>query len=517
MKSCTVIKSFFTVAMLSAAACSDDNDNTAAPDTAADNVQQSVIEQIASQMVFVDGGTFMMGQTVVQPAFSDNTTTRAASDSEDDDSPRADELPAHEVTVSDFYIGRYEITQAQWSAVMCGQNPSYFHGDDLPVESVTWNDIQAFLARLNDLTGENYRLPTEAEWEYAARGGRKSLGYRYSGSNDIDEVAWYSDNSPESICPTGGKKPNELGLYDMSGNAFEWVFDWYSEYTSDARVNPKGPSSGTYHVLRGGSWKHGTNGCRVSFRTRIPTYHLNKCGFRIAKGIALEDLPYDDDDTASDFPDFSSEIWTSGSVSLPYRKCVMNMSDDTEPALVIYLHGGSCKGDDNRTQMKEKAIETITRYLLDKNIASVMLVPQCPKNSSWGGSMNRVLKGLIDAFIQNGSADGNRIYIFGGSMGGTGTWSMVSAYPNVFAAAMPVAGNPSASDASKVATTPIYTVMGTADTVMNLQVVTDFVEMLEANNGEIRFDSEDGWTHEETCEQSYTDDRLDWIFGHKKR
>ncbi len=366
MKSCTVIKSFFTVAMLSAAACSDDKENTTAPDTAADNAQQSVIEQIASQMVFVDGGTFMMGQTVVQPAFSDNTTTRAASDSEDDDSPRADELPAHEVTVSDFYIGRYEITQAQWSAVMCGQNPSYFHGDDLPVESVTWNDIQAFLARLNDLTGENYRLPTEAEWEYAARGGRKSLGYRYSGSNDIDEVAWYSDNSPESICPAGGKKPNELGLYDMSGNAFEWVFDWYSEYTSDARVNPKGPSSGTYHVLRGGSWKHGTNGCRVSFRTRIPTYHLNKCGFRIAKGIALEDLPYDDDDTASDFPDFSSEMWTSGSVSLPYRKCVMNTSDDTEPALVIYLHGGSCKGDDNRTQMKEKAIETITRYLLDK-------------------------------------------------------------------------------------------------------------------------------------------------------
>ena len=137
MKSCTVIKSFFTVAMLSAAACSDDNDNTAAPDTAADNVQQSVIEQIASQMVFVDGGTFMMGQTVVQPAFSDNTTTRAASDSEDDDSPRADELPAHEVTVSDFYIGRYEITQAQWSAVICGQNPSYFHGDDHPDERVT--------------------------------------------------------------------------------------------------------------------------------------------------------------------------------------------------------------------------------------------------------------------------------------------------------------------------------------------------------------------------------------------
>lgn len=499
-------KTFLFAATFAVAACAKDS-GTAQPES-----EQTIAEQLASQMVFVEGGTFTMGQTTVQ---TEQVDTRVASDDDDDDSPRTDELPAHEVTVSDFYIGKYEVTQAQWRAVM-GGNPSYFEGDNLPVESVTWDEIQTFLATLNSMTGENYRLPTEAEWEYAARGGRKSQGFRYSGSDDIDCVAWYADNSPKMMSPVGGKKPNELGLYDMSGNAFEWVFDWYGAYTADAKINPKGPSSGTYHVLRGGSWKHSSSGCRVSFRTRIPTYHLNKCGFRIAKGISLDDVEYDDA-VSSDETEFSDESWVANGIALPYRKAIIASSDSPRPALVLYLHGGSGKGDDNTAQMKEKAINVIAEYLRTNHISSVMLVPQCPKSSSWGGTMNRVLRALIDNYVQTGSADDNRIYIFGGSMGGTGTWSMVSQYPALFAAAMPVAGNTSTVNAANAASTPIYTVMGTADTIMDYSAVGAMVEHIKANGGEICLDIEEGWTHTNTCEQSYTDSRLDWVFGHFKQ
>ena len=145
-----------------------------------------------------------------------------------------------------------------------------------------------------------------------------------------------------------------------------------------------------------------------------------------------------------------------------------------------------------------------------------MLVPQCPKNGSWGGSMNNILKSLIDNYALTGAIDDKRIYIFGGSMGGTGTWSMVASYPGLFAAAMPVAGNTSAVYATKVAATPIYTVMGTADTIMSYTAVTEFVKQIKANGGEVKLDIEEGWTHENTCEQSYTDARLAWVFGHTK-
>ena len=500
------------VIWVAAVSCSKNGATYENPDDNPNVPASTLAEQLASQMVFVEGGTFTMGQTIVAP--TKQHSTREVSDRDDDDSPRTDELPAHEVTVSDFYISKCEITQEQWVAVM-GENPSYFEGENLPVESMTWNDIQAFLAKLNMLTGENYRLPTEAEWEYAARGGNKSRGYRYSGSDDVDEVAWYGENSPEMICPVGGKKPNELGLYDMSGNAFEWVFDWYGAYSADAKVNPKGPSSGTYHVLRGGSWKHSSNGCRVSFRTRIPTYHLNKCGFRIVKGISLDNIPYDDEQ-ASDTIEFSSEAWTSDNMTISYRKGIIAVSEAEKPVLVLYLHGGSSKGNDNTAQMKEKAVGIISAYLQNNNISSIMLVPQCPKNGSWGGSMNNILKSLIDNYALTGAIDDKRIYIFGGSMGGTGTWSMFASYPGLFAAAMPVAGNTSAVYATKVAATPIYTVMGPVDTIMSYTAVTEFVKQIKANGGEVKLDIEEGWTHENTCEQSYTDARLAWVFGQTK-
>ncbi|MFM7153873.1 MAG: formylglycine-generating enzyme family protein, partial [Bacteroidota bacterium] len=173
----------------------------------------------------------------------------------------------HPVTLSDYYIGETEVTQAQWKAVM-GDNPSGFNGcDDCPVENVSWNDAQKFITRLNARAGSpRYRLPTEAEWEYAARGGANSRSYQYAGSNDINEVAWYDVNSRFKTHPVKGKKPNELGVYDMSGNVYEWCSDWYGYYLAASQTNPQGPSAGVFRVFRGGGWFDAAGYCRASFR-----------------------------------------------------------------------------------------------------------------------------------------------------------------------------------------------------------------------------------------------------------
>jgi formylglycine-generating enzyme required for sulfatase activity len=217
-------------------------------------------------MVAVKGGTFKMGCTSGQ------------SDCDDD------EKPVHSVTVDDFYIGKYEVTQAQWKAIM-GSNPSHFDdcGSNCPVKKVSWKKVQEFIKKLNQKTGKNYRLPTEAEWEYAARGGSKSKGYKYAGSNSIGTVAWYNDNSGSETHPVGQKQPNELGLYDMSGNVYEWCSDWYGDYSSSSQTNPKGPSSGSNRVLRGGSWYYNARYCRVASRdSRIPNFSdYNRFGFRL--------------------------------------------------------------------------------------------------------------------------------------------------------------------------------------------------------------------------------------------
>ena len=149
-----------------------------------------------------------------------------------------------------------------WQAVM-GKNPSSFRGNNLPVERVSWNDCQKFIKKLQKLTGKKFRLPTEAEWEYAARGGNRSRGYEYSGSDSVDYVAWYRGNSDSKTHPVGGKKANELGIYDMSGNVNEWCNDWFERYSSSHQTNPVGPSSGSHRVLRGGSWFHISKFCPV--------------------------------------------------------------------------------------------------------------------------------------------------------------------------------------------------------------------------------------------------------------
>ena len=211
------------------------------------NKRKEFADKIKADMVHVGGGTFMMG------ALSS------------DKNAQSDEKPRHQVTLSSFRIGKYEVTQELWQAVM-DSNPSEFTGDlKRPVEQVSWDDCQEFIRKLNELTSENFRLPTEAEWEYAARGGQKSHDYLYSGSNDINAVAWYDGNSGGYTHPVGQKQPNELGLYDMSGNVYEWCQDWYGKYSSSAQTNPKGPAKAFLRVFRGGGWS-GTGGCRASYR-----------------------------------------------------------------------------------------------------------------------------------------------------------------------------------------------------------------------------------------------------------
>ena len=222
------------------------------------------VNGVSFTMIAVEGGTFQMGATSEQ-----------GSDASDY------EKPVHSVTLSDYYIGETEVTQELWEAVM-GTNPSNFKGSKKPVQYVSWNDCQEFITKLNNLTGKNFRLPTEAEWEYAARGGNKSQGYKYSGSNTIGDVAWYSGNSSSTTHDVKTKQANELGIYDMSGNVWEWCQDWFGSYSSGSQTNPTGPSSGSLRVLRGGGWDGSARYCRVSDRYYYdPGSRDDSCGFRL--------------------------------------------------------------------------------------------------------------------------------------------------------------------------------------------------------------------------------------------
>ncbi len=234
-----------------------------------DQIQSFTVNGVSFKMIPVEGGTFTMGATSEQ-----------GSDAYDD------ETPTHSVTLSDYYIGEFEVTQKLWEAVM-GSNPSYFNGDNLPVEDVSWNDCQEFINELNrlcvgQLKGKTFSLPTEAQREYAARGGNRSRGYKYSGSNSISEVAWYYDNSGSKTHTVGTKSPNELGIYDMSGNVWEWCQDWYGSYGSGSQTNPMGPSFGADRVNRGGCWYSRAGRCRISDRGYgAPSYRSIYLGFRV--------------------------------------------------------------------------------------------------------------------------------------------------------------------------------------------------------------------------------------------
>ena len=232
--------------------------------TNSDNISIPIKDGISIEMVRVEAGTFTMGATPEM------------------ENPLYEEKPAHQVTLTnDYYIGKYEVTQALWKAVM-GNNPSNFKGDNLPVEQVSWDDCQEFLSKLNSITGKTFRLPTEAEWEYAARGGKKSRGYQYSGSNNLSDVAWNINNSGSKTHAVGSKQANELGIYDMTGNVWEWCQDWYGKYSSSSKTNPTGANRGSKRVGRGGSWIFNLLACRSSYRGYgSPDNRLNYVGLRL--------------------------------------------------------------------------------------------------------------------------------------------------------------------------------------------------------------------------------------------
>ena len=229
--------------------------------------QEFTVGGVTFKMIDVEGGTFTMGFTGDTPSSEEENA-----------------LPAHQVTLSSYSIGETEVTQALWVAVM-GNNPSRYTGDtSRPVESVSWNDCQQFITQLNQMTGMTFRLPTEAEWEFAARGGNMSHGYMYSGSNTLNDVSWNSNNnSTNTTQPVGQKAPNELGLYDMSGNVWEWCNDYYGAYSANAQTNPTGPASGEERAFRGGAFFNSQGGHRVWFRNHSSAGHYaDGLGFRLA-------------------------------------------------------------------------------------------------------------------------------------------------------------------------------------------------------------------------------------------
>lgn len=239
-------------------------------------VETFTIRGVSFNMIKVQGGTFTMGATAEQGSDADS-----------------DEKPTHQVTLSDYYIGETEVTQELWQAVMdttiqeqakkgTYATSLYGVGNSYPMYYISWDDCQTFITKLNQLTGKNFRLPTEAEWEYAARGGQKSRGYKYAGSNTLSDVAWYRDNSSSKTHPVKQKQANELGLYDMTGNVWEWCQDWYGSYSSNAQTNPTGPSSGSVRVRRGGGWNRTASDYRVANRSGgSPGNRNSGIGFRV--------------------------------------------------------------------------------------------------------------------------------------------------------------------------------------------------------------------------------------------
>ena len=256
--------------------------------------QTITVNGVTFKMIKVEGGTFKMGAQSTDPS-GENYDSEAC----------GWEQPVHSVTLSDYYIGETEVTQELWEAVMGTTieqqrqkeqeywEPDlglYGQGATYPMYYISWEECQEFIAKLNQLTGKRFRLPTEAEWEYAARGGNKSRGYKYSGSNTIGDVAWYrvnayavGESSPAyGSHPVGTKSPNELGLYDMSGNVWEWCSDWDGDYSSSSQTNPTGPTSGAARVGRGGGWSFGAQYCRVAYRFRLsPGNRGDTFGFRL--------------------------------------------------------------------------------------------------------------------------------------------------------------------------------------------------------------------------------------------
>ena len=258
-----------TVVILMLLPGKEDNTESAAKENVIENKTEITIEAngVAIPMKLISGGTFTMGGSLEGIDYKDN------------------ELPAHSMEVESFYMSEYEVTQQLWTAVM-GTNPSEFIGEQNPVENVNWYDCVEFTKKLCSLTGKTFRLPTEAEWEYAAKGGANQENYEFAGSNHIGDVAWAASNSGKTTHPVGQKRCNGCGLYDMSGNVYEWCSSWYAPYTVETMYNPMGPDYGEDKVFRGGSWKYSDTYCRVTYRPHTNPYgRYNNLGLRLVLEI----------------------------------------------------------------------------------------------------------------------------------------------------------------------------------------------------------------------------------------
>lgn len=249
-------------------------------DDVAETVKVFEVNGVVFRMTYIKGGSFTMGAT------SEHRTE--AFD---------DELPTHQVTLKSFYMAQTEVTQSLWKAVMgesCTPTADTMRrwneknglGDYYPAYYVSWDDCKSFIARLNSVTGERFSMPTEAQWEYAARGGKFRKSFRYSGGDTIDEVAWYYNNSGNALHPVASKYPNSLGLYDMTGSVWEWCSDWYAPYQGSSQTNPAGPSSGEERVNRGGGWKDFQRSCHISTRSaNSPDESYPDLGLRLVLGV----------------------------------------------------------------------------------------------------------------------------------------------------------------------------------------------------------------------------------------
>lgn len=248
-------------------------------------IREITVGNTRFNMILVKGGTFIHGEP------------------ESDDKWFAKEAPCHDVTLSDFYMGECEVTQALWEEVM-GENPSKVKKGDCPVTNVSWNEVQAFIKRLNEKTSLSFRLPTDAEWVYAARGGEHKENFKYAGGDELDEVGWNKNNSSGVVRAVKGKRPNALGLYDMSGNVMEWCQDWYGPYSAEPLTNPQGPANGKYKVGHGGAWKASTMYCQPSVRAAdYPWAAYDYLGFRLVLDISEKknaDEAESSDDAVSD-------------------------------------------------------------------------------------------------------------------------------------------------------------------------------------------------------------------------
>lgn len=240
----------------------------ASKNTPLDPKMVELLKSIEDKMVKVDGGNFTMGCVIVQ-----------------DTECYAQEKPRHIVTLNTYYIDKFDITQKEWKAVM-GTSPAAKYCADCPVVNVTWFEAQEFINKLNQMSNKNYRLPTEAEWEYAAKGGNKSHGYKYAGGNEARTVAWYDSTISKTVHPVGQMAPNELGLFDMSGDVWQWCSDWFNDkyYSTSPSSNPTGPARGTTRCVRGGSWWGPMRDCRVANRDQFPPESKDDdVGFRIVR------------------------------------------------------------------------------------------------------------------------------------------------------------------------------------------------------------------------------------------